>query len=352
MRAGLKGRVPAAIAIALAISAAAPAAAGARANALFGVVSQSELTMRDYKRMDAGNVATLRFGIWWNVVQPAPGRYDWSSVDPIVAGAASAGVRPLPFVFGTPSWLAKRTVEPPVRSGRQRRSWQRFLRAAVERYGPGGEFWSGRSRRKPVTEWQVWNEANFSIYWRPRPSAQEYAELVALAERAIHAVDPRARILLAGLAPVLGGLEPWEFLEQLYETPGVERHFDAVALHPYSPSLYGIKYQLRLMRGVMAAAGDGRTPLAITEMGWASGGAHGHSLVRSERGQARMLERSFSYLRDRRAHWRLSGVSWYAWQDTATTVEPVCDFCPHSGLFRLDGTPKPAWNAFRRFSVP
>lgn len=323
----------------------------AAANDFFGVVSQSDLTQRDFERMRAGNVATLRFGIWWNVVEPAPGRYDWSSVDPVIVGAASAGVRPLPFVFGTPSWLARRTVEPPVRSQRQRRAWQRFLRAAVERYGPGGELWAGRGRRRPVREWQIWNEANFSIYWRPRPSPSEYAELVALAARAIRAADPRARVTLAGLAPVLGGLEPWEFLDQLYATPGVQRHFDAVALHPYSPTLYGIKYQLRLMRGVMAAAGDARTPLAITEMGWASGGARGHSLIRTQRGQARMLARSFAYLRSRRRHWRLSGASWYAWQDTATTVEPVCDFCPHSGLFRLDGEPKPAWTVFRRFAV-
>ena len=329
------------------LSAPSPASAGG----LFGVVTQGPLVARDYERMGDGGVSTLRFGLWWHLVELSPGVYDWGYVDQIMAGAASAGVEPLPFVYGTPAWLAKRPSEPPLADATARRAWQSFLRAAVARYGRGGEFWRGSSDRSPVSDWQIWNEPNFAIYWRPQPDAAAYAELLKLADSAIASVDDRARIMLAGVAPVRGGVEPWEFLDELYAVPGIERHFETLALHPYSPNLYGIKFQLRLMRRVASASGDPRVPLAITELGWASAGARTHALVRTPEGQAAMLRRSFTYLRRSQSRWRLSGVSWYSWRDTAQTVETVCDFCKHSGLFTLRGKPKPAWTAFRRFSA-
>ncbi len=327
----------------------APAPAGA--SGLFGVVTQGQPAPRDYERMGDGGVGTLRFGLWWHLIEQQPGVYDWSYADAIMAGAASAGVRPLPFVYGTPAWLADRPAEPPLAGAPARRAWQNFLRAAVGRYGRGGEFWRGRSDRSPVAEWQIWNEPNFAIYWRPKPDAIAYAELLELADNAIESVDGGARVMLAGVAPVRGGVEPWEFLEELYTVPGVARHFETLALHPYSPNLYGIKFQLRLMRRVASASADPLAPLAITELGWASAGARTHALVRTPEGQASMLRRAFAYLRRTRSRWRLRTVSWFSWRDTAQSVEAVCDFCKHSGLFTLRGKPKPAWTAFRHFSA-
>jgi len=48
---------------------------------------------------------------------------------------------------------------------------------------------------------------------------------------------------------------------------------------------------------------------------------------------------------------RLSAVDWYSWRDTPATVEALCDFCRHSGLFGVAGAPKPAWSAFRRLAA-
>ena len=64
----------------------------------------------------------------------------------------------------------------------------------------------------------------------------------------------------------------WRFLRRLYEQPGVKRDFDFVALHPYAPGLRLMRRQIELARRIMATADDSRTPLAITEVGWASEG--------------------------------------------------------------------------------
>ena len=57
--------------------------------------------------MKAGGVGTVRWPIGWPSVQPtAKRRYDWGSVDPAVEAAARHGLTILPFLYGTPRWLA------------------------------------------------------------------------------------------------------------------------------------------------------------------------------------------------------------------------------------------------------
>lgn len=101
--AGRERTWPAALALACALLVVLPATASATApGGYFGVVSQSGLEARDFDRMDRGQVGTLRFPLQWETIEWAPGRYDWSAVDAILARAARAGVEPLPFIFGSP----------------------------------------------------------------------------------------------------------------------------------------------------------------------------------------------------------------------------------------------------------
>jgi hypothetical protein len=142
----------------------------------------------------------------------------------------------------------------------------------------------------------------------------------------------------------------WRFLQRFYEVPGIKRDFDYVALHPYSPGIHVLGDYVELARHVMREAGDGRTPLAITEIGWASAGAPGAPLVVGKRKQARLLRRSFAFLAQPGTGWRISDVQWYAWQDTLA-IEAACSFCEHAGLFDVEGKAKPAWAAFKRASA-
>ncbi len=330
-------------ALALVAVAAAPAAA----RPAFGVVSQAPLTDRDFARMDRGGVQTLRFVLRRRLVEPARGSYDWSGVDPVVEAAARHRISLLPIVYGSPEWVNPTESHPPLDSAADRAAWRAFLAALVGRYGPGGEFWSGRAGRPhPIRRWQLWNEPNFDFYWDPEPSADEYARLVRISAAAIRGVDPRAKLMLAGVASVRNGLRWWRFLGDLYDHRRIERDFDYVALHPYSPGLTYLRRQINLAREVMRDAGDERTPLAVTELGWASDGDRAAPLVVGPHGQANLLRNSFDLLSGRHPRWRISDVDWYAWQDTEA-IEPFCSFCAHAGLFDLDGEAKPAWGAFQ-----
>jgi polysaccharide biosynthesis protein PslG len=327
-----------------------PPSAAARPAApkqFFGVVPQGPLSAADFTRM-RGVVGTLRIPISWSRVEPRADEFDFSGVDAIISAAAGAGVRVLPFVYGTPAWLERDPARPPL-STRARASWTHFLGTLVRRYGPAGDLWDGAARPLPVRSWQIWNEPNFLLFWRPRPSPSGYSRLLRISARAIRGIDRGAKIVAAGLAPVEGGMLPWTFLRKLYSVPGVRNSFDVAAVHPYSATLAGVTYQVRKARQVMAAAGDGRTALLVSELGVASASPLPTGFDWGLRGQATFLQRAYQMLLGARNRWHIAGVDWYAWRDMSG-ADPHCVFCEHAGLFDSDGQPKPAWRALLRMS--
>jgi hypothetical protein len=319
----------------------APAEAGARVpDRFYGVVAQGPLPAGDYELMGQGGVRVLRFPLEWAAVERSPGVYDWSAVDAVVHGAAARGIEPLPFVWATPEWLAGNKSIPPLR-GRAKAAWRSFLATLAGRYAG------------VVDRYQIWNEANFKRYWKPKPSPADYAKLLRRAADSIRGADPGAEILTGGVAPVKRGMLPWEFLERLYRVPRVERSFDTVALHPYAPELFGVEFQVRQALDEIEAARDRGARIRITELGWASEGPAQDPMTKGRAGQAKMLNKAFRLLAGHRRSWRITGVDWHAFADVAPEVgAPVCSFCPGSGLFTAAREPKPAWDSFRGFAQP
>lgn len=322
-----------------------PAAATARVpDGFAGVVPQAPLTETDLGRIGDSGLG-LRLVVRWAQLEPRPGEYDFAALDAQLGAAADHGIRVLPEIDASPAWLKPRPFMPPL-GERGLSAWRAVLRKLVERYGPGGEFWRGRERRLPIHRWQLWNEPNFAVFWEPRPSAPAYAKLLHAGAAAIRGADPKAQIVAAAVAPIEHEPPPWEFLRRLYAVPGARADFDFVALHPYSPTVAVLAYQLDRTRQVMAEAGDRRKPLLITEFGVASDGPYPNLMDRGRRGQARFLQAAFKRLAQER-RWRVAGAYWFAWQD-GTTDDPYCVFCRDSGLFTAAGAPKPAWWALRK----
>jgi hypothetical protein len=325
----------------------------------YGVVSQSPLTDEDLDRMGRGEVGTLRLLINWQSIDPtaAADDYDWSAIDPIIVGAARNGIQPLPFVFGTPTWVAQdldrnRCSDDCLlyapRSSAALDAWRRFLGAAAARYGPGGKIWAENPDLPavPITTWQIWNEQNSKTFYLPDPDANAYAKLLVTAADSIRAQDPEAKILIGGMfGTPFGGETPsltaWEFLDQLYEVPEIAASFDGIGAHPYSARLPKVEEQLRLMRDEVVDAGDADAELWITEVGWSSG-TDGNPLERGRSGQATRLREAMDYFLSVRDTYRIANVTWFAWRDLGG--EPICDWCAEAGLFEAEPlTPKPSW---------
>lgn len=353
-----------AVAVAAAVATAllsAPDAAQAAPRSFFGIVPQAILSEEDVRYMQAGRIGTIRLGIGWESVQPIRrGGFNWEGTDREIATAAREGLQVLPFLSGVPRWLSHKNTTLPIDSGRARQGWEAFVNAAVKRYGPGGEFWAEHTpavakdgivirRPMPIRTWQIWNEANFFYFAYP-VSPTRYARLLKLSYGAIKSADPQAQILLSGLfgEPDEGGkrgMSAADFLSALYQVPGINHYFDAVALHPYAFHVEDLEAMVEDMRAVVLENHDPGAGLYITEMGW--GSQNDPNVVAFEQGiagQARELRGAYSYLLDNRHRLNLKAAYWFTWKDSRY----YCNFCDSVGFFRETKRyrAKPAWHAF------
>ena len=362
--------------VALVVMACAVASASAAPKApagFFGVSSQTHLQGTDFRLMADGGVGTLRVALPWVDVDPyapaseeeffTPRPYRWELVDPTVRKAAKQGIRVLPTVFGTPGWVARyqgcesnchkigpSTIQAYFAFGM-------FIRAAVQRYGPAGTFWAEYPNLpyRPIRAWEIWNEQNSSDFWKPAPSIQDYANLITIAGRTIHAVDPEGQVIVGGMfhEPAQAGkvtISGWDFLTGLYSNPNARASFDGLGIHPYSTTGRQLKNVILRWRQEMRVNGMlGQTSIWVTELGWATGGGQ-HPLNLGLRGQARALRQSLDYLLETRRRYDIANVDIFSWRDFGPGYDP-CGWCKKSGLVRYhERRPKPAWNVFREFT--
>jgi hypothetical protein len=335
-------------------------------SSFFGVVPQGGVSPRDAEFMAAGGISTIRLPVVWASLRPSrSGGYNWAGLDEGVTIAARAGLTVLPFFYGTPHWLGTKPTTLPIDNFKQRHAWQDFLTAAVERYGPGGEFWTENRQEaavnyepplpyRPIHNWQIWNEANFFYFALPA-SPTRYARLVKLSSEAIKAADPRAKVILSGLfakptASAPRGLPADRFLDTFYGVPGIKNSFDGIALHPYAVDTETLEEYVEAFHEVTVENHD-RVPLYITEMGWGSQNDFERvAFEQGVQGQVRELRGAYTYLLRNRNRLDLKQVFWFSWKDNRTI--PNCNFCDSVGFFR-EGRgfrPKPVWSAFVGFT--
>ena len=333
--------------------AAAPAAKAA--DPFYGVVPQTALNQAETDRMERGGIKSMRVALAWNLINPSDGTFQWGQVDQVVEIAARSNIEVFPFLYGTPDWVAPRPETLPINTARQRNRWATFMRAAVERYGPGGDYWTENPLVpvRPIRKWQAWNEQNFFYFTRPASPAR-YAQFLKLTTRALRSVDPGARVILGGLfgdpkQRPPQAMDATDFLNRLYRANGIKSFFDGVALHPYAASARQLRPLVEGIRRVMVRHGDRATGLYITEMGWGSQANSSVSFEKGPRGQARELRRAYTYLRGDRRRLNVKQVFWFAWKDAP---ESPCSFCDSVGLFHRGAQlrPKPAWFSFVRFT--
>jgi len=340
--------------------------AAAKAPATFyGVVPQTSLGAKDFERMNSGNVGTLRTILNWGSVDLSSAADDnnWSGFDAIVTEAARNGIEVQPFIFGTPSWVAK-GLDGANCSGDEcglyapkspaaLDAFKAFVGDAVDRYGPNGEFWTENPSvpKDPIQVWQILNEQNSKSFYLPKPDPKSYAKVLAAANEAIDARDPSAEIVLGGMPELAGvgaskAIKGSKYLQKLYKVGGVKDSFDAVAPHPYGATVGKVAEQVELYRKVMKKAHDSNADMFVTEVG-AGSAKGGTSLNRGKKGQAKLLKDVYKYFAKQRNKLNVEVVDWFSWQDSTTSI---CSWCKTSGLLTASGQAKPSYKAFTKLT--
>jgi len=135
-------------------------------------------------------------------------------------------------VLSAPDWAAL-DPEHSVARPRDPADYANFLTDLVQRYGPTGTFWASHSDipKRPIRQWQIWNEPNIGFFWHA-PHMAGYAALLRAAHDAIKRADPGAGVILGALSNSKQSLS-WRSLGELYHA-GARDLFDAVTVHPYS----------------------------------------------------------------------------------------------------------------------
>jgi hypothetical protein len=196
--------------------------------------------------------------------------------------------------------------------------------------------------------WQLWNEQNSPKYFSPKEDIEAYGRLVKTAGKAIHQADPDSDVILGGAwgpasaSKVVLPLEP--YLKALYDVKGIKKAFDSIALHPYASNTTASLAQLKVARRVAKKEGDRKVGTWITEIGWAADGPKSNPYVKGLDGQAELLRKTLKKF-ETLPGYHLRGVFWYSWRDKAGG-DLICEWCGYAGLRALDGSAKPAWDAF------
>jgi hypothetical protein len=228
----------------------------------------------------------------------------------------------------------------------------RYAAGLAHRYGSHGTLWRHhrRLRRYSVRLWQIWNEPNLPVYWRPKPNPRAYARAVRVVGHAIRRADHKAMVVSAGLPDSKQSrpLPVRRYLRRFLRAGG-RRSVDAIALNGYSPTVGRFHRLLRSYRRIMNHNHARRLKILVTELGWADRG-HRNPMVVGRRAQARDITRAYRLLAHLRRRWHIAGVFYFQWRDVR--IQPG-DYHGntwgyHTGLLRVSGRHKPAYRAFRR----
>jgi hypothetical protein len=353
-------------ALAAALLAAAPAAEAAQPRAprgFYGVMWDRAAERGTPEEQDAqwglmaqNGVETVRIVFSWAGAQPTPGGPDdYTEIDARVASAARHGVRILPVVLYTPDWAKRfpgRHGSPPERAS----DYAAFVGRLVRRYGPAGTFWAEHPElpRRPLREWQIWNEPHLDFYWHtPEPGAwpAEYVDLLRQAAQAIRAQDPGAKVVLAAFADA-----SWKLLNSAYKA-GARRWFDVVAVNIFTGRPGFVMAATRLNRRVTRRYHQSRKPIWVTETTFPA--AKGEvprpaqdwqrRWYTTEAGMAKRLTELYALGRKNARRLRLERIYWYTWASSYAGTDDLFDY---SGLIRVDPAgvagSQPALRAFRR----
>lgn len=345
------------VTVALAVAICGSAQAQPRTDGFTGIVAEQVFALegdrrdRELDRLVDTGVQLVRQPMRWAEIERRRGRYDFAHWDRYMAALARHRLRVLPILIDPPRFRssapkrnARRGVYPPRRAA----DMGAFAERVARRYGPRGSFWraSPELPKVPIRSWQVWNEPNLPVYWRPRPSASAYARLLKAASKGIRDADPRAEIVTAGVPQSVwrGSIPQLTYLRRLYAA-GARRHFDTLGVHPYTDTHDELWNQLHAIRRLIRRARDD-APMWITEIGWATQGP-GLRYTPGPDGQAQRIQWLFKLVRDERRSLGIRGVVYYMWQDAPIYPGGQDFWGLHTGLLDFYGGEKPALAVFR-----
>lgn len=253
-----------------------------------------------------------RLEIWWGVVEPEKGRFDWSYYDKVAEFYREQGIYGMPILCYSSAWYGKPPDNPDERA-----RYANYVYETVNRH------------KDTYKVWEIWNEPNIPTFW-PDPNVEQYTLMLKEAYRAAKRADPECTVLAASTSgPDL------DFIKGIYKFGGWD-FCDGISIHPYSmnggPIPQKLDRILRMHQEFIKSTGKTKS-LWITEMGWTTHHPEG------EREQAVYLVQSYVIA-------LANGVEklfWFCLDDWGEKWGLVRSFQPFD--------PKPSYRAYKQLAA-
>jgi hypothetical protein len=292
----------------------------------------------DVPRTDARYAQALELGagwnrwpLYWDRVEGRMGQFDWSAYDDLVRDDVRHNLRLNVILLGIPAHrrdgnsiaglqqpvFADGTDTPaPGKLINTQNPWARFVRAAVERYKPGGALAraEGWVNGEGVRVWEIWNEPDYAFFWSG--TVFDYARLLKVAYLVIDATDPDATVMMGGLLYPTQENFLARVLAVYQDEPQPERYnwyMDAVAIHNYGDA-WRSGWLTLIARQTLVEFGLER-PIWLTETGVPIWDDYPGPLWTADSPQARSLLATA----DEQAAFTIQSAA-YAWAEGAQVV--------------------------------
>jgi polysaccharide biosynthesis protein PslG len=299
---------------------------------------------RELKGMSNAGVGTFR--------QTFQAQLPLTTVDQFVLTAAQHKIVVLPVILDGSGYDPNPGPNHGFHPPKNLKKFAGYARSLVKRYGPKGSLWKGhgRLRKYAIRSWQIWNEPNLAVWWKPKPNPKAYARMVKTVGKAIRKADRKATIISAGI-PDSSQSKPLGYKKYLakFLRAGGAKNINAIGVNAYSRNLKGVQKILFTYRSLLARNKGGKVKMLISELGWADKG-HKNPQVVGRKGQASRVRAMFKLVAKQRKKLKLIGLTYFDWKDYAVQKgDPKGDtWGYHTGLLTAKGKRKPAYRAFQR----
>jgi hypothetical protein len=218
----------------------------------------------ELKLMAEAGLRWVRMDLKWDATEKQPGVYDFSAYDRLMTALEPFSLRAL-FILDYGNPLYDNGAPPRTEAARQ--AFARWAVAAAKHFAGRGAIW------------EVYNEPNHSLFWPPRPNAQEYVALALAVGKAFREAVPDEKLI----GPAISEID-FDFLESCFKA-GLLEYWSAVSIHPYrrnDPETAAADYcRLREMIKTYSSLSSVQSPMSNVQSPVGTGSISERSPVRT-----------------------------------------------------------------------
>jgi hypothetical protein len=291
----------------------------------FGINIHFRGEPRDLDLIADAGFKFVRMDLTWEAIERKKGIYDFerTSYDALTEGCSKRGIRIL-YILDYSNRLYE--SERSIRTEEGRRAFAAFAEAAATRYAGKGILW------------EIWNEPNIKLFWRPQPSVDDYCMLVKAAAKRIKEADKSGLVVAPATSTI-----PFKWLEDCLKK-GLLNLIDVLSVHPYrsQPPETVIKDYDKLRELIKRYAPNGKK-IPVISGEWGYSNINWDKARLTDEQQAQYLAREFLI----NLYQKIPISIWYDWKNDGTNPD---EREHHFGTVTNDLRPKAAYLAAKTLS--